>query len=94
MRKARFQNDFVAGLEVADVGGVQAIAMRFQHYRGVAFFQRFLILALRFTLGDDHAILAFGIEFGREAEQHRHRWQRKGVDNFEDLFAGVAVGLA
>mgnify|MGYP000638538769 CR=1 FL=1 len=40
--EAACEHDLVAGFQVADVGGVQPIAMRLQHHRGIALRQRLL----------------------------------------------------
>jgi hypothetical protein len=69
--KSALQHEFVAGFEIADVRGVQAVGVRLEHHGCVAFFQRFLVLPLGFALGNDHAFLALAVELRCEAKQHR-----------------------
>ena len=62
LRKPHLQHDDLAGLQVADVGGVQAAAQRFQQHRRMAFAQRLFIARFGFAAGDDLALHALAVQ--------------------------------
>ena len=83
----------LAGLQVAEVGGVQAVALRFDQHGAVAALHGLLVFLVSFLLRLDGAGERAIAERELQPQQHGARRHREGVDDLEVLVRRVGVVL-
>ena len=83
----------LAGLQVAEIGGVEPVALGFDQHRAVAAVDRAVIGLARLALRPHHAREGSLAEVELQSQQHGARRDRERVDDFQRLAGGVDVVL-